>query len=524
MTRMHPCGTGALNGLRSPFLAAIVGGVTAAFSISVLTAGGVALEGSLFDLGGGESPQMEENGGGGGEDEVDGSGDGEQQQRRDAEQQIGNLRRDHDGRAREVKQNFRGSKVDLTDLKRVMGEWKAVIDTLAATLQGGDVQGFWDGNGAEQEEARERVNEAFTAAYARQNLENVARQFKDNARQLKSMKSDLKRLGKSLKGHPGIAELESFVQTYERDLASLQSQYQSLDRSSADAVADFQSEVNERLSTQDFYDRMQELNDLSNAQEARKQAQRRVKEMARSLKDQDRSAKKLKDPELNAMIASRKSLLSRIEQLLNKEAFDAEAYREAEEEDGELEAPIWERITAAQDAQNRARQQKDAERTLKDKTRMLKDLEKDCPKTCRGGPLGKTVEEFRTLLRELESAVGTEDYETVWELNGRLDELGRTFWSDEGGGGEGGIGEEELTRVLKEIDEADKQVGSALAKKNITQEKASHCRGLLSQARSLVDQVRSAAGKKDEDAIGALGDRLQAVGDQVDGDCGEFVE
>lgn len=457
----------------------------------------------------------------------------EVQDRRNAEDNIENLRESYKNRERELKQNFKGLKLDFGTVKSLMATWKQAIDSLAGTLASGSTEDFWTANNDFHEEYQRPVDDAFQGLYAQQSYAGISRQFKENDESLKAMEREVKDLKKKLKQQtlPELSTIEGYVNDYRNGLSTLRTEYASISPSDPelqDRTQDLQDKFNDLSSIrQDFYDITQGLNDVANAAQTKKDAQRRGKEWQRSIKDQQRQLKnfkKLDTKELPSLLDQEKALFKQLEQLLGSGTFDPQDFWDLDQEWNDISSAFWEQSNELSEQADTLRQEKDTKRTLKDKQRQQKDIDRDCKRTkCQGTELEGTVGEYKAAVSCMKDAAAQKDYDRFWECNGDADQDSSEFWNalnDRGGGGGPGMSEHELKKILKEIAQAERAISESLADGKASKELATTCRDILQQGRDLIVKIQNAGGDERDD----LGQELSAIGDKVDATCGEFFD
>ena len=355
-------------------------------------------------------------------------------------------------------------------------------------------------------------------------------QFKDAKRQLKQIKSEVKRLARDIKGTPALAAAESFVKQYEADIAHLEAASKSLDQNDPDAQQDFQFEIQEKLSTQTFYDEfMPDLNELANSARQLKESKRWIKDAERNLKQMTQECKrtKCKGSEAESTLDEYKGLLAQMKDAVQQG--DAETANEVNGDLGTVQQNFWD---AMQETYLRE-DMKNLNRTKKDMDRMLKEAQREATKGTKGAIDATTLEEIEKGVREfdeLADAAGTaldggniddardakdDAFAIAEDLRDLFEPLHDRRGDDDGPG--------DMNQILDDITIAEKNITTALASGKTSKEIASTCRDLLKRGREIVLAYMEADKGGDEGTMDNLMEKLQSIGDQVDQNCSDFM-
>lgn len=449
----------------------------------------------------------------------DQNNDDSAQSRQDADRQLKDHEKNYANREKELKQNFKRSKVDTTAVRTALDGWKQANANLRSLLSSGDLDAFSDAN-ADITEHYNAVQDAFQALYDGQTYANLEGRFKDAKRQLKNMQGDLKRLGKEVKGTPEYAELQAFVKTYESNLAAAEAQYKTLGSADTETIRDFESDLNETVSTQEFYDKMQDVNELANSAQQRKEAERIIKkEKPRILRDMERVMKQekaaKKNPELAAAIKDFKTALDGMKAALAAKDYDTvmDLNHDADDASG----LFWETLKVV----NLGNDVKDIERNDKGLAKQVEAARKEAKKA-NGRVSAADLPEieaaakgFHAAAVEARKAYDSKDTDAALEAVEQAHEHGQTLQDLLGplknGGGDGPGGPGDIGDVLQDIDVGLKNIDAAPTKPN-----AALCRELLIKGRGIVLEFQKSGNE-------GLMESLQGIGDQVDEKCGEFM-
>ncbi len=459
----------------------------------------------------------------------------EAQRRQDAERTLKDHEKNHLNREKELKQNFKGSKngpkVDTTAAKAALTAMQQAVGNLRILLATGSLDNFWDAN-SDISDHYNAVQDAFQALYDSQTYVNLAGRFTDLKRQLKQMKGEMKRVGKEAKGTPEFAALETFVKTYESNLAAAEVQYPPLATADPEIVRDFESDLNDNLSSQEFYDKLQDVNDLANTHRMTKEAQRWPKDAERNYKQMSRECKrtKCKGKAAEGTLNAYKSLIEQLKTAVAQK--DPETASDNKSDLDELNNTFWEQIQEVYIETDL----KNLNRTAKDIGRMLQEAQREAKRGVKARINAATLQQIETGVAKFNVEVETANAlfkagnvegarDAKDEAFATSNELQNLFAPLRDRGGDDG-GPEDMNDILRDISDGLKNIDAALTKGTTSTETATFCRDLFNRARGIVQKVLDAEKSGNEAAMQQSGVELRGIGDEVDAPqsrCGAFM-
>lgn len=440
-----------------------------------------------------------------------------EQRRKDAERQMKDHEKNHANRERELKQNFKKSTIDTTTVRAALDAWRQANANLRSILASGDLESFWDANADMSDHYTTAVQDAFQALYDGQTYANLAGRFADVKRQLKQMQNELKRVGKDVKGASEFAALEEFVKMYADYLTVADTQYQSLAGADPEAIRAFAADFNEKTDPRDFYDKLQDVNDLANTQRMTKEAQRWPKEAERNYKNMSRECKrtKCKGKAAEGTLSAYKSLIEQLKAAVAQK--DPETASDIKSDLDELNNTFWEQMQEMYVKTDLA----NLNRTATGIGRMLQEAQREARRGAKGKISASALQAIESSVAEFTAAVETANAafkagnideardakDEAVSISNDLQELFAPL--RERGDDDDGPGD--ISEILQDIAIGLKNIDAAPTKAN-----ASLCRDLLNKGSAIILEFQKTG---NEDLMAAL----QPIGDAVDAQCDAFM-
>lgn len=469
---------------------------------------------------------------------------------RDAEQHLGNVRRQIQDRRRELKNNFRGTKLDVSSIEALLTQWEQAIETELAPLleearSTGDTSAFWNLNQDFDYDHQQPVDGAFREFYAQQSYIGLKREIADKLNEVKKnmprMLKDLTR--RAAKGHSiDTAGLQAMIGESTAAITALEQQYNALNPSDeyfSDSVEDIRSALHNEIDTSTFYDEWGTWNDQVNMAGSQKDAKLAVKQMKRTFKNLDRkllryTRKKLPTEELRVIISELELILHQMEKVASAplSEFDPDEYVDLREQWGNGESQVWDIINGFERWMYQSRWLKDTKRELTNLERIVSDTREQAK---HGGTAAEVLPELEGLLTEMEDvfsrateASRAKDDDEVEDLIQDLEGLKREFYDaqsslyEEMQEVQSLPSREEIEKLAAMLEAALQKVGSTEKAGTISPEVAGICRSTFEEARKIVSEILVTFDRGGDAA--ELFQRLQAVGEKLDPQCQGFVQ
>lgn len=361
-----------------------------------------------------------------------------------ASQVLKNDQQNYDNRANELKNNFRGTKADLTTLNNKMAEWSTLQQQMQTALNAvdssnPDLTAFWDLNSQEDDMSSE-VSDLFQTAYAFSNLANSVENIKNNERQLKDIERSLKDINRNaskITPAPDTTELNNLVVQMKDILSNLQTLSSQASTTSdpetlSQDIQDLSNDFNGY--TQDFYSLQNDVNDVINQANQLDNVSRNLKDKQREMKNKEREIKRLsKDfgaenmQEIQNGVNSMKEIVVQIEAAIA--AKDGETANDLDRDFWDLNSEVQDLINNLNEASNVQNQMKDANRIIKEKTRQAKDMDRECKRAkCEGSESGEKLNQINQLLTQMQQFATNNDFDGFWDANSEYDSINPEFW------------------------------------------------------------------------------------------------
>ncbi len=353
-----------------------------------------------------------------------------------------NLRWDKENyknRSNEIKNNFRNTKADISDLNNKMATWSDYLNRMEAAINSGDTTTFWDLN-SQEDDLNQDINDGFNYAYAATSFEgskenalsNKPRELKDLERQLKDLKRNSTTVDTSsfdtaiLQMTDLITRMQTFANTSTTGFIS--DDLIDLNDNLSDVIRDFEDLAN------DFRNNINDLNQVVNDQNQITNATKGLKDKSRTIKDIERQyntyVKQLgadKVTELGTALQTMRDIYSQVESAIA--ANDVETINYIDQDFWSANTEAWDIINALNEVGSQESLKKDAERILKEKERQIGDMRRECKRVeCENTESGGRLNELDPLLQRMRDVSATGDNEGFWDLNGQFDDISREFW------------------------------------------------------------------------------------------------
>lgn len=284
-------------------------------------------------------------------------------------------------------------------------------------------------------------------AMQQQSLDGLDRFYRDVEQHLKHREQELKGHDRRLKDlqrglgtdHPSLANLASLIDRFRGIVTAARSTFSSISMSNADAgdvLQDVQDQLSELTDVGgEFNDVAGDLEDVARNTEDREDALQRLKDVRRSVKNQERDLLRLRKKfdvgTLRSLLDARNVRVTEMQKMTEETDFDGETFWSVNDDDNDAEMEIEDGLSLLRDQENAARQVKEVQRMLKDKTRTQKDMVHQCGrKLCNGTHLGELRDAFIEATKEMQRHATAGDYESAWESNGEADDVATEFWEE----------------------------------------------------------------------------------------------
>jgi hypothetical protein len=355
----------------------------------------------------------------------------------EARRHLGFQKENLENRTRELQNNFRGSNVDVSGAQQLLAEMAGILNRMEQALNGVDLQGFWNING-EIGDIQWDIDDTFRNLYDQQAYASFEKEIAGREEEVqKNMARQIKDLERNAKGgEMDLSSLQALVATYEDALASIRQRYEALsptDLDLSDAIEDLRYELYNSMDFRDFYDLFNELQEASNMVNQRKDIERVMKDLERGFKDKERTVKdferaKLDVGGLQLILQQMHATYDQTKELVASPGFDPQDFWDLNGAFNDLDKDFWDLNSLLQEERNKVQSGKDADRILKEKGRMLKDMDRECVRAKCSGSALEVQTELRAIYDRMTGAVSTGDFEAFWSENSEFDYLQRDFW------------------------------------------------------------------------------------------------
>lgn len=350
----------------------------------------------------------------------------------------------YQNRSNELKSNFKGQNVDLSNLTNLMAQWNSLLTQMESAVNSGDTTQFNDLNTQEDDLSRD-ISDAFTAAYDESNLANSKTQaLKEKPKQLKDIErqlKDLQRNSRKIQPAPDTSVLQGYISTLQDLINKMQTlantptgtaDARDLSDSISDLIRDFDD------TSQDFYNTINELNETVNNASQLENSQRNLKDKTRTVKDLKREIKRISknitQEQAQLLVTKEQEINEILTQIQNAiTAGDVETANDLDRDFWDKNTEIQDLLQESRDTENRTSQTKDMARIVKEKTRNLKDANRQCTEVkCENTDSGATLKQLEDLLNQMtamaDNPTGDFTIEDFWDLNSQFDEINGEFW------------------------------------------------------------------------------------------------
>ncbi|MFH0820161.1 MAG: S-layer homology domain-containing protein [Candidatus Peregrinibacteria bacterium] len=339
-------------------------------------------------------------------------------QLQDAQRSLKERQRNYSDRTRELKQNFRNSKVDTSVVTPLMSAWDEVLKQMEQALNQQDLETYWTLEREDSNDAASAVNDAFQSLYKENEKGNIERTLKDKERSLKDKDRELKNHAREKRDITKLLEIVNQLKTKFEEMKQFVSS------------SDFDQ--------QEFWDLNRDYDDIDrvfgdesnvlNQQGQSGQIQKVIKEKERGMKDQERTVKeqlrqKRDVSGLQNLIGQMKAKYEEMKQFVSSSDFDPQDFWPLNQEYDDLNREFWDMNNQFQQEQQKG----DMTRILSEKSKMIKDLERQCGKQgC--GDMSQKVNE---IYNQMQQTTQSDDNQAFWDANRELDDTTREFWDQQ---------------------------------------------------------------------------------------------
>lgn len=453
---------------------------------------------------------------------------------------VENLKEQYSNRERELKNNFRGMTLDMNEVNSRMAQWKSGISELESLIGNEEL---WNRNQDFHYDLQQPVDDAFSKLYAQQSYQQIARQIKDREQEGKNMQRQVDELRRNLKGTSAdFSTLQGYVDGFKAELEEIRREYEQVNSDDPDLDTVTQGlqqrlgDLNEDFS-QLFYDEINVFQEQSNRANAKKEAERFLKEASRAVeKDWPRQIKEFEKKgldvsELKAILAEKQRVIEKVKSLVAGDFESQEYWDIVSYENGDVDQRFWDIANGYQEDQNAkrqekdaARQEQDAARVLKDKGRVLNDMERELKRAKNEGSLGEVLQEAKSILERMRAALAEKDYDTFWSEQSDFDMRSGDFRNALNERTMQQSRTEELKGMDTEIRRFREAIGRAQAEGTIDAETAARCFAYADEADAIWKAMQEAVARGEEGAEETFGQKMQAIGEAVENVCTAVTE
>lgn len=241
-----------------------------------------------------------------------------------------------------------------------------------------------------------------------------------------------------------------------------------------------------------------------------KDKQRMVKEMERSIKEHARNQKDV--TKLQSTVSEVTSLLSQMEPLVSASGQDTQKFWDLNLNFDDKMRDFWDVSQQWSDESRDQENEKNTGRTIKDKERMIGDMERECrQRECKK----ELTEKIKSIVGDMKSAFDKKEFERFWDLNRDIDDAQREFWDrmrETGDREDTARWTKDIQRELKDRGRMIEQLGREVGRGIISKDVAAKLTGIFDEMKRVAEEAAKAVQAKEyETARELMEDKFRSL-------------